>query len=581
MAKVKELPITAKLVSEIFNNASQSRLNFEKRWYLVDNFYENKHFLKSLRTTGQLVKQPTPKGIHLIPIPRAKKQMDTLINLMFTNDPRWQVYPIDYPVKDEKAIMNLQKALRVFWEVTNAKQQFKQAAYYAGKHNVGYVEVGMDENNNLFIDSYDSYNIYHEPNISSLDETHYLIKIVTKTLDEVRHSKLYKPEEVAKLKADYKYSTAEYKHMREVEKFGNPKEATDPRLKKVLLKEVWLKSGGKWWITTECQGHLLRDPVPVDYDLPFVAISLNKGELYQTSIVEDLIPLNKQIDIFMAYLERFIKTTAVGRLLEPAGSKVERVLDRNGERIRYQGSKAPQWLQSPNLNPAVMEYLNMMSSFMDERAVSVMAFGKVPTGIRAWRALESLKNIEFANLQTAIENLELAISKTAIKLIGIIEAGAMTPIPLTYQKDNSFRTLSLVSERAYGLKSEYQKDGSIIPVASKYRVKVEIEEGQNYTEEGKRELLLSMFKVGLVDKKEVLNLMKFSNVGDIIARVEKEQNEEIARQAVLQQLSGQSNTPNPMPSRFAPKSRSGGVSNEPRTIGNENIVQGNGNGGQT
>ena len=538
--------ISPQLINEIFKESSNQRLKFEKRWYLVDNFFEGKHFVNALRSTGELIKQNFPKGIDVAPIPRLKKQMETMLNLLFTNNPRWSVYPFELDKsKDEKYFEKIAKIFQILWTVLQLRSHFRTAAFYALKHNVGYLEIGMDVDKRLFVDHYDTYNIYHEPNIEDLDETHYLIKIVSKTINELENAGIYDSEVIKGLSPDYKYSVSEYKHIREMEKFAEQKGIKDKRLQKVLIKEFWIKDNDKWILTTECQGKLLREPQVVDYSLPFVDIKLGEGEVYQTSIFEDLIPLNKKIDVIVAYLEKYIKTAPQGILLTPDGSSVERILNREGEMIQYKGVTPPQWLQPNPLNPAVMSYEELLRSFMDERAVSVMAFGKIPPGVKAWRALEALKNIEFANLQTAIGNINKAIEKLGYKLLEVISAGAVEPIPLVYEEKGKLKQIKLINEQAYQANANYQKDEDITPVASKYRLKVETEQGTAYTEEGRRETALELAKMGQVDQKTLLEMLHFSNVGDVIEASEKEQEKKaqlgILNQMAQQQLSQQPN----------------------------------------
>jgi len=536
--------ISPQLVNEVFEEASNQRLKFEKRWYLVDNFYEGKHFVNSLSSTGELVKQRFPKGVDVAPIPRLKKQMETMLNLLFTNNPRWVVYPFELTEdKDKKYYEKVARAFQILWTVLQLKSHLRSAAFYALKHNVGYLEVGMDDKQRLFVDHYDTYNIYHEPNIESLDETHYLIKVVSKTINELENSEIYDQDVVKELSPEYKYSISEYKHIREQEKFGQEKGIGDKRLQKVLIKEFWLKDGDKWILTTECQGKLLREPQVIDYSLPFVDIKLGEGEIYQTSIFEDLIPLNKKIDVAVAYLEKYIKTSPQGVLLVPEGTSVERILNKSGEIITYKGVTPPQYLQPNPLNPAVMGYEELLRSFMDERAISVMAFGKLPPGVKAWRALEALKNIEFANLQTAIENLNKGIERLGYKLLEIISHGATEPIPLVYEEKGELKQMKLINEQAYQTNANYQKDEDIVPIVSKYRLKVEVEQGTAYTEEGKRETALELARLGKIDDKTLLEMLHFSNVGDIVEAAEKQKEREaqlgILNQLVQQKLKGQ------------------------------------------
>ncbi len=527
--------ITPSLISEIFKGATNQRLKFEKRWYLVDSFFEGKHFVDFLSTTGSLVSKKFPTGINVSPIPRLKKQIETIINLVFSKDPRWMVYPTT--IDNQKEIDKAQKisdVFKVLWNVLEAKEHFKEATSYALKHNVGYVEVGIDGEGKLFFDHYDTYNIYHDPTIETLEEATYLIKVVSKTIDELQNSSIYDKEEVAKLQPTNKYSEAQYENIRETEKFQNPATIKDTRIEKVLVKEFWIKSGNTWSLTTECQGHILRDTQTVPYSLPFVEIKLSEGQMYQTSIFEDLIPLNKKIDVFIAYIEKYIKGAPMGTLLVPESSKLKRIINKDGEMIQYEGVTPPQWLTQPPLNPVVISFIEILKQLMDERAVSVMAFGTLPPGVKAWRALESLKNIEFANLQTSIDNLNHSIQRITYKLLEIIENGVTDPMPIVYEKKGQLQQFNLVSQSAYDANASLQTDKRTIPMSSRYRIKVETEAGAAFTEQGRQETAIQLSQMGKIDDKTLLDMLHFSNVGDIIEKSQK-QKEEDARNGMLNQ----------------------------------------------
>jgi hypothetical protein len=219
----------AKKVNQLFEVSSKKRQNFEFRWYLADKFYENEHFPKRLNyTTGVLERVQFPKGFQPRPIPRAKKIIDSLANLVLFEDPRWVIYPAHLteeerqdPEKLKKIYENVKNIERFFqdaWHYLRIKDIARQLVYLAAKYNVGYVEVGINEEGALFLDVYEPFDIYHAPDLKDLNEASYLIKVVRKTIKSLKDAKnfegepLYDQEVLKEIKPEYKYSASEYKH---------------------------------------------------------------------------------------------------------------------------------------------------------------------------------------------------------------------------------------------------------------------------------------------------------------------------------------------------------------------------------
>ena len=538
---------TLQLVNELFDSAKQARQKYELRWYLIDNFYENNHFVKQLNQLGQLEPVKFPKGVQIRPIPRAKKQIKSMVNMAVANDPRWAAYPRREMYFDSEGNLIDEKQLEKFsiymkrigqwfsdmWSFLDMKDQIRKLVFRAFKYNVAYAEVGADEKGNIFIDTYEPYDVWHEAGISSLKETSYFIKGVSRTLQYVKTAKgsdsdfLYDPQKTALLKPETRLAISEWKNIRLQEQSkGIPKEIKDERIARVFLKEVWIKDGSKWKLITECQGHILRE-VDTDFDeLPFVAYSPQEGELYQTSPFEDLIPLNKAVDIMAALVESYTRTTAIGRMLKPRLSKVSRFLNEQGEVVEYEGVNPPQWQNTPPLPGSVFNTIQMWVNFMDEIGAAVVSFGKVPKGIKAAQALESLKNAEFSNMGESIAQLEKTLEEIGEKILDFADKYfTEDPILIPHIDGNKPDVFKIVSSKSA---HAITPADDIVPISSRYMVKVEIESGLSYTEEGKRDTYMALADKGYLPKEIVLEAFKFSNVGEIIEKLNKEKAEKVS-----------------------------------------------------
>jgi len=527
---------TAKLVLDLFNSANASRKKHEMRWYIGDNFLENNHFLKALNQLGQLEQIKFPTGIQIRPIPRAKKQIKSMVNLVLSNDPRWNIYPrptIDLK-KDPNAMAQYDETVRRLgqwfddlWYFLDLKDQIRKLVTYGYKYNVGYIEIGGDPEGNIFCDAYEPYDIWHESGISELKETSFLIKGVSRTLQYIKNVKgqdsqpLYDPNATAQLKAESRLALSDWKNIRLLEQNkGATKGIEDERIARVFLKECWVKDGEEWTLVTESQGKTLREAKTGLKDLPFAAYSPQEGLLYQASELEDLIPMNKGIDIQAAMLEGYARTVAVARLLKQKMTKVTRSIGENGEIIEWEGAQPPVWLEPSAAPSSSVQVLQIYRDLMDEIGTSVVSFGKVPRGVKAAAALEQLKNVEYANAQTPIDRLAKTLEEVAEKILDTGSRYFTEPVTIPHVTDGKPDPFQLVGENSV---ASFNEQSGAIPISAQYMVKVEIESGVAYTEEGKRDAIMQLWNAKLLPAEEVLKAFKYSNVSDIIARLQEEQ----------------------------------------------------------
>ena len=501
----------AKEVEEILQKTSKARLGYEMRWYIVDRFLDGVHFdrIAKVDENGNisLVKPTFAKGINPIPIPRAEKQIESVLNLLFFNKPIWKFYPLPEKINEFyiKLADKMNSTMESLYDTLEIQNKVKKAVAGALKYKVAYLEAGIDREDNLFVEEWDPWNIYHDLNIETLEQTRFLIKVVKKTKEELMMNEFYNQDVVKNLQTERRESYSDYMEQRIKEKFYDQITFSDEKKNFVLIKEVWFRDGNRWFMGTVADGKWLREPVEVDY-FPFVAITFEEGHsLYGTSLVEKLIPLNREIDLVMAYIKHFVYTTSQGKLLEPKGSKIERILDQHGERIRYEGGREPKWLDIPPLSPAVMAYLNSLITFMDERGIAVLSFGKLPSKKLGWQALESLKQIELGNMQNYVEKISEILKKLGYKILEIIEKTYVDKFLLLPGEEEP---LKLISEDAYYFHPEWQEDKNVIPITSKWGIKIEIESGLAYTEEGKIQRLLELYKMGIVTAEEVREKLK-------------------------------------------------------------------------
>jgi hypothetical protein len=533
----------AKEVDTIIKDVGQARLNYEMRWYIIDRFFDGVHFDRVLKVNSdgsfQLEKPTFQKGIRPIPIPRVDKQIESILNILFFNKPVWKLYPLEADSILIDFTDKMGDAMDVLYDVLEIQNKLKLATADALKYYTSYLEVGIDYKDNLFVEKWSPWSIYHDIGIENLEQTRFLIKVIKKTLQDIKLNSSYNQEVVEQIKTEGKESFSMFYEQRFKEKFAHQIKLSDESKNFVLIKEVWFREGETWKMGVECQGKWLREPQEVPY-FPFIALTFgNSNDIYGTSLAEKLIPLNRELDMLVAYIKHFIYTTSQGKLLEPKGSKIERILDQHGERIRYEGGREPRWLDIPQLSPATTAFLQLLQTYMDERGIAVLSFGKLPSAKLGWKALESLKQIELGNMQGFVEKITETIRKIGYKILEIGENAWVGDDFNGYRITNGDKTFNLVSEAAYRTMAKFQTDEKTIPISTKWGIKVEIESGLAYTEEGKMEKLLELLKAGVVSPEEVREKLKLgpSPVKEAEkALLEKVRTEAIAQEPLEQNL---------------------------------------------
>lgn len=521
----------------------------EFRWYKIDNFYEGNHFFEVLDPrTKEIKKDEFLNQVKEVAIvQRAKKQLVNAVNLIKANKPSWAVYPrkdIDLPKEVaevfDKFALKISEFLEDIYYYNDIDDISTNVIEDGFKYGVGYAEVGIDENNNLFVSHFSPYQIYHDPSLTDLDQAKWLVKEVVKTKEEILNATrnvideltgeikeipLYDLEEAEKLKPESKVSLSTYYDLLERRfRRGVGDVFDDEILGRIIMHEIWVKYRGKFWIITEAQGKILRvEETPYTF-LPFIAYVPIGQKLYQnTSWFEELIPLNKTLDVLITILNLLAKLGSKIILLKHKNTNIDELTSRVAELVEWEGQLPPEFMTPPSPSPILISAIEQVKLLMNELGLAMLTFGAVPRGVKAYKAIESLKSSEYSNLATPISRFEEFLEKMAEKILDILDLYLVEPTNFYLKGKNE--VVNLVS-LDYFLQNrefiqEYLKDG-YIPISSKYLVRVEITTGLAYTEEGKRETILELAKAGLIPPSKVLEVFRFSNAKELIEETIKE-----------------------------------------------------------
>ena len=553
--------------------------HWEPRWYLSMAFYEGVHFTypKKDATGNWQRRNEVGKNKVLREIPKAKKQIDSVRNLLLKMRQKPVVYPDqniisadnqDQKVKDDemkKAELQGRYVEYYMNEKMKLARHKKKLIRYAELYHVAFIQI-LNDNGKKEFAVYDPFEVSIFPNISNINEYPCLAKHISKPFDDLVGNELYDQEAIGRLKdiaRDGKFSSSIYKDSYMRERYGNAPDdnviidelyqivkvtvdeagehVQDPDLYEADYKESIKKYEGQFQedgtpVEVPEMGRLqeverlrirayigtekVRDEVTKLTSIP-MAMFCWGDEAYSTSLMEDLMPLNKSYDVFISKLEHKAKKMDTGRYTLQKGEDAKVMTTNDGEFVRYKRFK-PDLMPEASVPNAFMEAINLVEQDLREQGVSMTSAAGIPQGVEAWRAIESLKEIDYSSIGTQAENLNECLTDIAEKLTEML-AYDMTDVENVTMEGSDGKTegYRVVGKRGADILS--QASGSlpsnVIVIDPNRSTKVEIESEITWTEEGKRNLVLDLIKEGILPKEMGLEALKFGNTKDILQKL--------------------------------------------------------------
>ncbi len=529
-------------IESTFKAYSDARFKYERQWYINDNFYDGNHFVWWRKSTGTIDRIQPPRGTVMRSIPKASRQLDSIQNLILANHPRWTVYPEPEPIPPEgtdtqtppgatpsidpsKSSEDKAKRsgqwLETKYDELNMDELSAELVHYGLKFPCSFFKIGFDPSeDDIYVTVRDAFDVYFAPE-SNFYDSPMVIDTYSKNLEEVKANPNY--ENTADLVPDFKYSSSDLKELRTSERFGYTR--LSQKSNTITLKEAYIyewkknaetgKMERKIRLVTVAGGKVLRNEEFPLKKIPFVMFTPNSGAVYKPAWIERLISPNKSIDLIVSNIELFFHVMTRGRFAQHQTGTMDRILNETGQIVKWTVDK-PDALPIPSLPNYVFTHISNLEKWIEEQSVSSASTGRIPRGVRAYKAIESLKSSDYSNLGVAIIKLEGALEKCAEIMLDYADnfyENPRTVFKLNEDKPDYFQVMGAGS-------FDNLKNDKVIPLSASSKVNVSIESGLSYTEEGKRQTLIELFNMGLVDGETVLKAFKFANVGEIISKAQ-------------------------------------------------------------
>ncbi len=278
----------------------------------------------------------------------------------------------------------------------------------------------------------------------------------------------------------------------------------DKKMGDPIIRQIF--SAGKVW---------LRDTYTNLPDYPFVDLRLEPGPIYGVPQIERFIPANKSLDSIISRVERFIHTMNVGVWTQREGENFQLSNVAGGLVAKYK-STPPQQMNLATMTNTPFAMMDVLTSLIEEQGVTTSALGKLPKGVKAGIAIESLKASEFANLFIPIKQIKKTIQTISEKMLDIADShfiNRQTIMRLEKGEPDYFDIIGQAGIDARKDIDEADNLENVIPIKKEYKVDIEVQSGLGYTEEGKKAAMmeianyfLGLAKEGMVQP-EVVKVM--------------------------------------------------------------------------
>lgn len=240
-----------------------------------------------------------------------------------------------------------------------------------------------------------------------------------------------------------------------------------------------------------------KNPSIVLYDAPwpypFEQLPLIKfpglrvpGQLWDTSVVEQAIPLQKELNRTLSQMIEYKNLTLKPQMLAPVGSLRQRVTDEPGAIFEYNpvAGKVPEAIPIPSLPPYVFEHLQDLGvRLKDVFGLNEIMDGKVPPNVEAGVAIDLLQESATDRLAPQIMLMERAMERAGNLMLQMAQKYYQEPRMLVITGSGSKP------------KVERFDDADLIQGV---QVKVEAGSGLPRTRAGRQARVMQMLQMGIL-----------------------------------------------------------------------------------
>jgi hypothetical protein len=463
-------------------------------------------------------------------IPKASKQIRGVANLLVGTNPHPVVYPervVKGDTPDEVYNQQKKEAQEVAKKQTNwlteelkdgeVEDKLVEMVINASKQSIAYLKITPDAVREKIIPvTRDGFDVYLYPMVKNIDDSPFVAEEVSVPIQEIWNNESYDERTRMAVIPDNQYSGSKIKDAYLRNKFGMSLQGSETGT--VIKVEGFIREFLDKWNYNRIseqedaqlvlEGKKMGDPIirqivctrsgQVLYDhyttlsiYPYAPFQFEPGYMYQVSQIERFIPANKSLDAVVSRLEGFLHTMVTGTWQKRKGEGMKISNQYGGQIVEYENTPL-QPVQMAQVPQFVFQFVGLLNSFIEEQGLSVNTLAQIPTGVKAFRAIESLKESEQNNLQIPLKQMKKTVKRIADIYLQYADDYFTSPKDVPDQQSEG-DYYQVIGQKAYNTRQKLNMPvEGMVPLRKGAKTNVEIENGAAFTEEGRKSQMLEL-----------------------------------------------------------------------------------------
>lgn len=409
------------------------------QWYINLAFYKGDQYVALLR--GKLIRAPQVPGRIRMVINKIRPAVRTEISRLTSQKPQASVVPASSEEEDIQSAEAGKNLWEYIYETKDVPKVFADAAFWVSTCGVGYVKTIWDDDaddpdttnpetegpseGDVCVTAPSPFNILI-PNSLELDiqKQPYVLHVYTISIEEAkdRWPDKIKPDHTPNVVSTNEIMETRYLNLLGAEETAKPDSC--------LIIEAWVKPGatnllpeGGMFITCDKQVvYKSLDGIPYEHgDFPFTKLeNVPSGTYWTTSVLEDLIPIQKEINRARSQLiENRNSTAKSGYFIQRGAIDVTKWTSRPGQLIEVNpGFKEPIPIQVPTM-PSFLkdEQQYYAEDFEDISGQHQASKGQAPSGVSSATAINFLQERDDSYMAPVYKSFERGIQAVAKQVL--------------------------------------------------------------------------------------------------------------------------------------------------------------------
>lgn len=519
--KLKDDDLERKLASWATANYIKCKSDIvpiRNQWYINLAFFKGDQYVALLR--GKLIRAPQVPGRIRMVINKIRPVVRTEISRLTSQKPQATVVPASSEEEDIQSAEAAKNLWEYIYEVKDVAKAFSDAAFWVSTCGLGYIKAVWDQD----ADDKDSKDEYGEPSEGDvcitapppfnimipnsleleLQKQPYILHVYTMAIEEAkeRWPDKIKPDHTPNVVSTNEIMETRYLNLVGAEETAKPDSC--------LIIEAWVKPGatnllpdGGMFITCDKQVVFKSlEGIPYDHgDFPFVKLeNVPSGTYWTTSVLEDLIPIQKEVNRARSQLvENRNATAKSGYFIERGSVDVTKWTSRPGQLIEVNpGFKPPVPIEVPNMpNYLAEEQKYYAEDFEDISGQHQVSKGQAPSGVTAATAINFLQERDDSYMAPVYKSFERATQALARQILQLcVQFWDEPRLVRSVGPNDEFSTRLLVGADIKTGTDIRVEGGSVLPVSKS----------------AKNAMFMDMITRGIIPADKGLELMDLPNM---------------------------------------------------------------------